>query len=268
MDADALSLHWDADDNVEAYRRYTTGGYHPVCLGDVLAASADAKQYRVLHKLGHGSFSTVWLATDLHLAADPGYVALKVCVARADPAHELAVFSRLASPPAGHQRRVVELLDSFVLRGPNGTHTALVHPVLGSLAVMSQLGVKELTPQRRSLCRQMAEGVAFLHRRGVAHGDLHLGNIGVALPTLQNHAEDDLLGYGRPEVTAVLTRNRCARPEGLPPYLVPPFAVLEYLSLRDPEFNEGPWNVEIMDLGNGQHSLVTTVWHSAELAQL
>lgn len=39
---------------------YRPGGFHPVNLGD----SFKDGQYRVIRKLGYGSFSTVWLARD------------------------------------------------------------------------------------------------------------------------------------------------------------------------------------------------------------
>jgi serine/threonine-protein kinase SRPK3 len=42
---------------------YKMGGYHPVHLGDRFP-SLDNPRYRVLHKLGNGAFSTVWLAKD------------------------------------------------------------------------------------------------------------------------------------------------------------------------------------------------------------
>ncbi len=40
---------------------YRPGGYHPVHLGDVFHDG----QYKVIRKLGEGSYSTVWLARDL-----------------------------------------------------------------------------------------------------------------------------------------------------------------------------------------------------------
>lgn len=39
---------------------YRKGGYHPVCLDEVFN-----DRYQVLSKLGHGIYSTVWLAKDL-----------------------------------------------------------------------------------------------------------------------------------------------------------------------------------------------------------
>lgn len=39
---------------------YRPGGYHPVLLGDLF----NNGQYKVIRKLGEGSYSTVWLACD------------------------------------------------------------------------------------------------------------------------------------------------------------------------------------------------------------
>lgn len=58
---------------LEKIYEYEPGGHHPVHLGDVLG---DA--YRVIHKLGHGGFATVWLARDLSAKDTTKYVALKI----------------------------------------------------------------------------------------------------------------------------------------------------------------------------------------------
>ena len=44
----------------ETSARYVPGGYHPVHIGDIYL-----ERYRVIHKLGYGVDSTVWLARDL-----------------------------------------------------------------------------------------------------------------------------------------------------------------------------------------------------------
>lgn len=93
------------------------------------------------------------------------YVALKVCVADADPQHELEIYSRL---PRAEGRHVVELLDSFSLQGPNGVHAVRVHSILSNLseAIHSFHGARQV----KRICRQLVEGVAFMHRHGVVHG--------------------------------------------------------------------------------------------------
>jgi len=47
-------------EGLESPLRYLPGGYYPVHLGEVYR-----ERYRVINKLGFGSYSTVWLARDL-----------------------------------------------------------------------------------------------------------------------------------------------------------------------------------------------------------
>ncbi len=56
----------------ESLMGYTRNGFHPVLLGDVLPKGQTCvsdktmqPRYRVLLKLGFGSFATVWLVRDL-----------------------------------------------------------------------------------------------------------------------------------------------------------------------------------------------------------
>lgn len=48
----------------EPLHRYTYKGYHPVHLGDQFKDD----RYRIIHKLGHGGYSTVWVARDQRYA--------------------------------------------------------------------------------------------------------------------------------------------------------------------------------------------------------
>ncbi|EDR15940.1 uncharacterized protein LACBIDRAFT_321041 [Laccaria bicolor S238N-H82] len=241
-----LSLHWGVDEDVEEISRYTYGGYHPIQLGDVLPPPADtepsnSRKYRILSKLGHGSFSTVWLASAQHHSASGRYFAIKVCVANADPQRELDVFRLLSSDEGRH---VLRLHDSFTIDGPNGTHAVHAFNVLGSFHIVARLARPHWNP--RDLCRQIAQGLAFLHRHGVVHGDLHMGNIGVSMPQLDDIIEEDLIDrFDPPECTIVFPRQTPARPESLPPYLVPPTHISELLLKPTAELH-----IELLDLGN------------------
>lgn len=54
---------------------YCKGGFHPIHLNDTFKH----ERYKVIHKLGHGGFATVWLARDNKRER---YVAMKVLAAR------------------------------------------------------------------------------------------------------------------------------------------------------------------------------------------
>lgn len=94
---------------VEALDEYSEGGYHPIHLGDCLGTDG---QYRVIHKLGFGSFSTIWLCRDTE---KDKYVSLKITTADAPSDDRLCIFipeSEYTAPP----------MDSFTINGPNGLH--------------------------------------------------------------------------------------------------------------------------------------------------
>ena len=69
-------IYWLSRDDVEDPERYREGGYHPIHLGDELHRG----RYQIVHKLGHGSYSTVWLVQDQQ---KDKYTALKIATADA-----------------------------------------------------------------------------------------------------------------------------------------------------------------------------------------
>lgn len=125
--SDSIKYNWI--DGAESLEKYAPGGYHPIMIGDMLH-----KRYRIVHKLGHGGYSTVWLARDTH--ADQ-YVAVKVGIAERDPdslRQEIKTLQSLSASPASLSSTTFEqqqnrgcnsiplALDEFELDGPNGTH--------------------------------------------------------------------------------------------------------------------------------------------------
>jgi serine/threonine-protein kinase SRPK3 len=52
-------------ETTEDMTRYVPGGYHPIVMGDILSpenSESWSRQYRIMHKLGFVSYTTVWLA--------------------------------------------------------------------------------------------------------------------------------------------------------------------------------------------------------------
>ena len=163
-------------DDFEPLEQYQNGGYHPIHIGDVLGESG---RYRVIHKLGHGGYGTVWLCRD---TVDPGYVAVKVMLA--DVTRERFQdlnLTRLDRTQPGAEY-VVTPLDSFSITGPNGTHQCIVLPVLGP-CVSPRLWFmlrKAPGPVLRGMAHQAALAMNFLHQNGICHGGKSRH---IALPT-------------------------------------------------------------------------------------
>lgn len=155
-------------EDVEDVEKYVPGGYHPVDIGDQLGPVGDSHCYTVLHKLGFGGFSTVWLT---RCNRDKQYYALKILTADIPQSQgkDLTILQGLKDNGFKHPH-VVELYESFQVSGPNGTHSCLVLPALGPS--LDDLSVKRaLAPEMRfQMCQQVASGIAALHERDICHG--------------------------------------------------------------------------------------------------
>ena len=153
--------------DTEDLERYAPGGFHPVSLGDVYD-----ERYRVVHKLGAGGFSTVWLARD---DTEQRWVSLKIVVADHSEAFETKhVATQQAALRCGSQANSKLAVEyrRFTIDGPNGRHLCLVLPVLGPSA--SQLSCyleSRITPRlARKAAYQAAQALANLHAQGLCHG--------------------------------------------------------------------------------------------------
>ncbi|KAM0425740.1 hypothetical protein ACHAPT_008988 [Fusarium lateritium] len=110
----------------EWVKDYRPGGYHPVHLGDAY----NNGQYKVIRKLGEGSYSTVWLTHDMK---NSRYVALKILVSEiSGSTNELRILRHISQVAAEQSSRfITRLLDEFEHTGPNGTHRCLVLEPMG-----------------------------------------------------------------------------------------------------------------------------------------
>jgi len=159
-------------DDVEEIENYCSGGFHPINIGDEIEG-----RYKVVHKLGYGGFSTVWLARD-KLAKR--YVALKIIVASIQQdCKELGVLQTLLKEPTCHpgQKSVVSLLDNFMIEGPNGRHFCLVLQVAGPSITSLNYSPGAVAGSRRlrsqlalKVAKQTVQALDFVQSQGFCHG--------------------------------------------------------------------------------------------------
>ena len=168
-------------DVVENVEEYHPGGYHPISIGDVF----DQGCFRVLHKLGFGGSSTVWLARDQREGKHRGkIVTLKAM--RADVSSfqspseipELAMFQKLrGSLPLSECVNFQAINHHFLVQGPNGSHLFLISPLAGpSILAMSDSPGRVAGSRRlradlaRKISKKLATTIHHMHNVGVVHG--------------------------------------------------------------------------------------------------
>ncbi|GJD01530.1 carboxylesterase [Colletotrichum higginsianum] len=203
-------IEYEWIDGVECLGLYEPGGYHPVMIDALLHG-----RYRVVDKSGFGGYSTIWLAHDVQLQR---YVAVKVNISgpslpRREPAILRALSAADATPtPSTVHTAAIEacdaipcILDEFEIRGPNGTHACYaVAPAQGNLreASFSRLFPIDVA---RALAAKLAVAVLFVHSQGIVHGDIHLRNVLVKLPSSLDDLSVDQFRhkFGEPETAPI-----------------------------------------------------------------
>ncbi|CAD8164584.1 unnamed protein product [Paramecium octaurelia] len=193
---DHLDREHDSED--EGMEDYKIGGYHPVHIGEILL-----NRYVIIQKLGWGHFSTVWLAKDFKYDT---YVALKIqksashyLEAAYDEVEILQKVAQNVQNPVWIQSlkeyyadqgrtsfnrddtHTVQLLNSFVYKGPYGHHFCMVFEILGVnlLEIIKRYEYKGCPMDiARRMAKQILIGLDYLHRIcGVIHTDLKPENV-------------------------------------------------------------------------------------------
>ncbi|KAK9333051.1 kinase-like domain-containing protein [Lipomyces starkeyi] len=187
-------------DNIEQIESYRQGGFHPVSVGDKFSRG----RYRILHKLGFGGFSTVWLARD---EQSHRLVSLKIITAEASSTcNDLKILQYLKESATYHPacEHIPSVFDNFTIEGPNGFHTCLVSLFAGpDIAQVCYSPGRRAGSRRlrgslaRKFAKQVTLAVGYLHSRGVAHGDLNTSNILIQLAYVDSWSDKhvyELLG--------------------------------------------------------------------------
>ncbi|OBT63363.1 hypothetical protein VE03_07236 [Pseudogymnoascus sp. 23342-1-I1] len=207
----------------EPLSRYRQGGCHPVTLGDAF----DDGRYTVLHKLGWGSYSTVWLARDKR---GNRWVALKIMSAEStEKSREICNLLALSNSSqeglAAHY--IVQLLDEFTHDGPNGTHECLVFELLGPTVafIVEEFHATSEKLEPEVILRmsgQLLQATAFIHGARLVHGDINSRNIAFTSGSLSRCASEESLFkiIGSPKIEPLARIDGAPLRPGLPKELV------------------------------------------------
>ncbi|KAI0139965.1 kinase-like protein [Hypoxylon sp. NC0597] len=185
---------------------YNKGGFHPVHIGDVLDG-----RFEVVHKLGNGGFSTVWLCLD---TTNQRWRALKIMTAdHSSNGRDITIVEHLqreASPKQLEDCHIAVPLEKFWIQGSNGRHLCFVTDVYGWDVSLWSIFLDPVGENPaitiNNVCLQIVEGLRFLHSKGVSHGDLRPANVLMKLRSLDGLTKEQMLELtGEPELIELET---------------------------------------------------------------
>jgi len=208
---------------------------------------------------GSNSYS-IFILADMHDRIKC-YVVLKILTAQSTASEtETSMLETIAQSTFPHpgKEHVISLKDYFKHKGLNGEHGCLVFEAMGPSTasmveclpepLLSKTGRRERYQiwMARSILRQTLLGIDFLHRIGIAHGDLQPGNILFLAKDLKS-VEEISLSQKDIEPTSLVPVERQDGKVDLwaPKYLAVNQPLTEFVDL-DPDFV-----VKISDMGGG-----------------
>ncbi|KFM25750.1 SRSF protein kinase 1 [Auxenochlorella protothecoides] len=165
-------------DDQEDEEDYCKGGYHRVHIGETFKDG----RYEVLHKLGWGHFSTVWMVRDTHTGGLGALKVVKSAPHYAEAARdEITLLRQIRESDPADACCCARLLDSFDHVGPHGRHVCMLFEVLGDnlltlIRLYDHRGIP--LPVVRALTRQVLVALDHMHSGpGIIHTDMKPENI-------------------------------------------------------------------------------------------
>lgn len=173
-DSDDESVEDDeCEDEKRAYDNINDAGFmYPICIGDVIETRTQGvehvlERYRIVHRLGHGSSSIVWLA---HETEHRKTVALKIMNAGDSTKYrKREYYMQKAIKESGVDKTHILLYENwFTLKGPTQNHLVLVLQATGPS--LYTFGHDQSIKCRMSAAKQSLEALRSLHQVGLVHG--------------------------------------------------------------------------------------------------
>lgn len=181
-DEDEADMLWqNIEDYCEAEEQYSPQStptnqviFYPICIGDRIHHPGG--QYEILHRLGNGGFSVVWLARDLKRNTS---VAMKVMTAGFAGEKEFANQKMLKEASNLEKSRLNLYLDTFHLESPYDEmrrdgmpilHRVLVTPLAGPALSTYDMRFDMSLRSRMAAAKSLLEALRDLHKAGFIHG--------------------------------------------------------------------------------------------------
>jgi serine/threonine protein kinase len=150
----------DIEENAEPASFYSDASiYYPIHIGQVLA-----QKYRIEHKLGHGGFSTVWMAHNIQTSQD---VALKICTVTSDTVNREWNMHNEIRARVKDTSNLLLSFEIFFITASRGHHTVLVFPLRGPN--LQSCLVNLSMADRMSAAKQTLEALKQLHDAKIVH---------------------------------------------------------------------------------------------------